>query len=99
MLLNEGLVPTALKNAVAWPLPKKQIHSTLDPIVYDFCLITNIPVLWKLLEKVVVDQQQALLEATDYLDPCQSGSNLALTSNQSWSPSWITFIEKWSGGM
>uniref|UniRef100_A0A803TS28 Reverse transcriptase domain-containing protein n=1 Tax=Anolis carolinensis TaxID=28377 RepID=A0A803TS28_ANOCA len=69
--LREGRLPTGLKQAVIKPLLKKP---SLDPTNWNnFRPVSNLPFLGKVLERVVASQLQGFLEATDYLDPAQSG--------------------------
>ena len=69
--LREGVVPGRLKEAVVRPLLKK---SSLDrENLNNYRPVANVPVLGKVLERMVEGQLQTLLNETDYLDPFQSG--------------------------
>ena len=58
--LTSGTVPIALKKAVVKPLIKKP---NLDPeVLGNYCPVSNLPYLSKILERVVADQLQAHLD-------------------------------------
>uniref|UniRef100_A0A8C6VC15 Reverse transcriptase domain-containing protein n=1 Tax=Naja naja TaxID=35670 RepID=A0A8C6VC15_NAJNA len=69
--LGEGTFPAALKEAVVRPLLKKPALDSAD--LNNFCPVSNLRFLVKVVESVVAQQFPLFLEETDYLDPYQSG--------------------------
>jgi len=75
-VVNASLVsfPIPLKTAVVKPLLKK---SNLDKtILSNYRLISNLPFIGKIIEKVVFNQLNKFLSLNGYFDNFQSGLNL-----------------------
>ncbi|XP_061453461.1 uncharacterized protein LOC133370741 [Rhineura floridana] len=74
-LMNTSLrkvsMPTLLKEAVIRPLLKKPSLHPAGP--NNFCPVSTLPFLGKVIERVVASQLQVFLDESDYLDPFQSG--------------------------
>ena len=69
--LHYGIFPSCLKHAIVTPLLKK---SNLGPLVFkNYRPISNLPFLWKILEKVVHQQLYRYLSNHNLFDVYQSG--------------------------
>ena len=69
--LHSGIFPSCLKHAIVTPLLKK---SNLGPLVFkNYRPISNLPFLWKILEKVVHQQLYRYLSNHNLFDVYQSG--------------------------
>uniref|UniRef100_A0A8D0DWT2 Reverse transcriptase domain-containing protein n=1 Tax=Salvator merianae TaxID=96440 RepID=A0A8D0DWT2_SALMN len=69
--LRDGSFPAPYKEAIVRPLLKKP---SLDPTVLNnYCPVSNLPFIGKVVEKVVAFQLQRSLDEADYLGPWQSG--------------------------
>lgn len=65
------MVPACLMETVVRPHLKKPSPDLEN--LSNYQLVANVPFLGKVLEWVVMDQIQALLNETEFLDPFQSG--------------------------
>uniref|UniRef100_A0A803TWP1 Reverse transcriptase domain-containing protein n=1 Tax=Anolis carolinensis TaxID=28377 RepID=A0A803TWP1_ANOCA len=70
-LLEQGIFPSSLKQAIIRPIFKKV--SLDSSILNNYKPIFNLPFLGKVLQRVVASQLQGFLEDTNFLDHSQSG--------------------------
>ena len=67
--ITEGVFPDDLKEALVKPPFKK---ANMDPLDKNYCPVSNLPFIGKLIERVVVDQLSAHGQSNEQMEPLQS---------------------------
>lgn len=91
--LAMGVYPEKLKEAVIALLLKKPSSDPDDPPNY--CPVSNVPVLGRMIERVIAKQLQSFLYNTSGPDPFQSSFCPIMECRWYWSPWWMISTGSW----
>ena len=92
-LLQTGEFPDDLKEALVKPLLKK---ITLEPVNKNYRSVSNLPFMWKLIERCVIDQLLDHIHANNLMEPNSQPTNHVTVLRLHCSRSRQVFLRQWT---